>query len=121
MGGIWERRRSVIFKNKRMVKIKDKDKDKGKAKQCKTIIIEEDPPPAPRATRKTTCRCDGAFVSRRIVLHCSRFGFSLLGLNKQRCSVGSAHSICVSSPVLNGSCKAASPRCDTNRGQREKQ
>ena len=39
--GIWERRRSAIFKNKRMVKIKDKDK--GKAKPCKT---EEDPPPA---------------------------------------------------------------------------
>ena len=43
--GIWERRRSAIFKNKRMVKIKDKDK--GKAKPCKTIIAEEDPPPAP--------------------------------------------------------------------------
>ena len=38
--GIWERRRSAIFKNKRMVKIKDKDK--GKVKQCKTIIIVED-------------------------------------------------------------------------------
>ena len=41
----WERRRSAIFKNKRLVKIKDKDK--GKAMPCKTIIIEEDPPPAP--------------------------------------------------------------------------
>ena len=30
------------------------------------------------------------------------------------------HSICVSSPVLNGSCKSASPRCDPNRGQRGK-
>ena len=48
--GIWERRRSAIFKNKRMVKIKDKDK--GKAKPCKTIIIEEDPPPARPASGK---------------------------------------------------------------------
>ena len=31
-----------------------------------------------------------------------------------------SHSICVSSPVLNGSCKSASPRCDPNRGQRGK-
>ena len=45
--GIWERRRSAIFKGKRMVKIKDKDK--GKAKPCKTIIIQEGPPPAPPA------------------------------------------------------------------------
>ena len=35
--GIWERRRSANFKNKRMVKIKDKDK--GKAKPYKTITI----------------------------------------------------------------------------------
>ena len=44
--GIWERRRSAIFKKKRMVKIK------GKAKPCKTIIIEEDRPPAPPAAGK---------------------------------------------------------------------
>ena len=30
-------------------------------------------------------------------------------------------SICVSSRVLNGSCKAASPRCDPTRGQGRKQ
>ena len=78
--GIWERRRSAIFKIQRMVKIKDKDK--GKATQCKTIIIEEDPPPAPPAAGKTTCGCDRGFVSRRIgsccwssaVLHCARLG-----------------------------------------------
>ena len=41
-------------KNERMVKLKDKDKDKdkGKGKQCKTIIIEEDPPLAPPVTGK---------------------------------------------------------------------
>ena len=33
-----------------MVKIKDKDK--GKTKPCKTIIIEEDPPPAPPVSGK---------------------------------------------------------------------
>ena len=43
--GIWERRRSAIIKNKRMVKLKDKDKLK--SKMCKTIIIEEEKPPAP--------------------------------------------------------------------------
>ena len=43
--GIWERRRNAIIKNKRMVKLKDKDKLK--VKPCKTIIIEEEPPPAP--------------------------------------------------------------------------
>ena len=43
--GIWERRRSAIIKNKRMVKLKDKDKLKNK--MCKTIIIEEEKPPAP--------------------------------------------------------------------------
>ena len=42
--GIWERRRNAIIKNKRMVKLKDKDKVK--VKPCKTIIIEEEPPPA---------------------------------------------------------------------------
>ena len=45
---IWERRRSAIFKNKRMVKIKGM----GKGKPCKTIIIEEDPPPAPPVAGK---------------------------------------------------------------------
>ena len=40
--GIWERRRSAIFKSKWMVNIKDKDK--GKATPRKTIIIEEEPP-----------------------------------------------------------------------------
>ena len=43
--GIWERRRNAIIKNKRMVKLKDKDKLK--SKMCKTIIIEEEKPPAP--------------------------------------------------------------------------
>ena len=43
--GIWERRRNDIIKNKKMVKLKDKDKMKSKA--CKTIIIEEEKPPAP--------------------------------------------------------------------------
>ena len=43
--GIWERRRSAIIKNKRMVKLKDKDKLK--SKMCKTIVIEEEKPPAP--------------------------------------------------------------------------
>ena len=43
--GIWERRRNAIIKNKRMVKLKDKDKLK--SKPCKTIIIEEETPPAP--------------------------------------------------------------------------
>ena len=43
--GIWERRRNAIIKNKRMVKLKDKDKSK--SKMCKTIIIEEEKPPAP--------------------------------------------------------------------------
>ena len=42
--GIWERRRSAIIKNKRMGKLKDKDKLKNK--MCKTIIIEEEKPPA---------------------------------------------------------------------------
>ena len=35
-----------------MVKIEDKDQGKGKAKPCKTIIIQEDPPPALPATGK---------------------------------------------------------------------
>ena len=48
--GIWERRRNAIIKNKRMVKLKDKDKLK--VKPCKTIIIEEEPPPAPHASGK---------------------------------------------------------------------
>ena len=43
--GIWERRRSAIIKDKRLVKLKDKDKLKNK--KCKTIIIEEEKPPAP--------------------------------------------------------------------------
>ena len=43
--GIWERRRNAIIKNKRMVKLKDKDKLK--VIPCKTIIIEEELPPAP--------------------------------------------------------------------------
>ena len=43
--GIWERRRNAIIKNKRMVKLKDKDKLRNKT--CKTIIIEEEKPPAP--------------------------------------------------------------------------
>ena len=42
---IWERRRNAIVKNKRMVKLKDKDKLRSKL--CKTIIIEEEKPPAP--------------------------------------------------------------------------
>ena len=48
--GIWERRRNAIIKNKRMVK--RKDKDKLKVKGCKTIIIEEEPPPALPASGK---------------------------------------------------------------------
>ena len=32
--------------------LKIKNKDKGKAKPCKTIVIEEDPPPAPPASGK---------------------------------------------------------------------
>ena len=48
--GIWERRRNAIIKNKRMVKLKDNDKLK--VKPCKTIIIEEEPPPAPLASGK---------------------------------------------------------------------
>ena len=48
--GIWERRRNAIFKNKRMVKLMDKDKLK--VKPCKTIVIEEEPPPAPPASGK---------------------------------------------------------------------
>ena len=48
--GIWERRRNAIIKNKRMVKLKDKDKLK--VKPCKTIFIEEEPPPAPPASGK---------------------------------------------------------------------
>ena len=32
--------------------MKIKDKDKGMAKLCETIIIEEDPPPAPPASGK---------------------------------------------------------------------
>ena len=43
--GIWERRRNAIIKNKRTVKLKNKDKLK--SKMCKTIIIEEEKPPAP--------------------------------------------------------------------------
>ena len=48
--GIWERRRNAIIKNKRMLKLKDKDKLK--VKPCKTIIIEEEPHPAPPASGK---------------------------------------------------------------------
>ena len=44
--GTWERRRSAIVKNKRMVKLEDMDNVK--VKPCKTIIIEEEPPPAPQ-------------------------------------------------------------------------
>ena len=40
--GMWERHRNAIIKNKRMVKLKDKDN----VKPCKTMIIEEEPPPA---------------------------------------------------------------------------
>ena len=36
--------------NKRMVKLEDKDKVK--VKPCKTIILEEEPPPAPPASGK---------------------------------------------------------------------
>ena len=43
--GIRERRRNAIIKNKKMVKLKDKDKLRNKT--CKTIIIEEEKPPAP--------------------------------------------------------------------------
>ena len=48
--GIWERRRNAIIKNKRMLNLKDKDKLK--VKSCKTIVIEEEPPPAPPASGK---------------------------------------------------------------------
>ena len=60
--GIWERRRIAIFKNKRMVKLKDKDKLK--VKLCKTIIIEEEPPPAP-CFWETSCGSYCAAVSGR--------------------------------------------------------
>ena len=48
--GVWERRRNAIVKNKRMVKLKDKEKVK--VKPCKTVIIEEEPPPAPQDSGK---------------------------------------------------------------------
>ena len=48
--GIWERRRNAIIKNQRMVKLTDKDKVK--VKPCNTIVIEEEPPPAPPASGK---------------------------------------------------------------------
>ena len=43
--GIWERRRNAIIKKQWVVKLKDKDKLR--SKMCKTIIIEEEKPPAP--------------------------------------------------------------------------
>ena len=48
--GIWERRRNATFKNKRMVKLKDQDKLN--VKPCKTIILEEEAPPALPASGK---------------------------------------------------------------------
>ena len=48
--GIWERRHNAIIKNKRMMKLKEKDKVK--VKLCKTIIIVEEPSPAPPASGK---------------------------------------------------------------------
>ena len=78
--GIWERRRSAIVRNERMVKIKDKDR--GKVKPCKTMIIEEDPPLAPPGFSETTCGCDCTAISARnwsrhwsfAVLHCGKLG-----------------------------------------------
>ena len=61
--GIWERRRNAIIKNKRMVKLKDKDKLK--VKPCKTIIIEEEPPPAPSCFWETSCGSYCAAISGR--------------------------------------------------------
>ena len=52
--GIWERRRSAIIKNKRMVKLKDTDKLK--SKMCKTIIIEEGKTSCSSRFWETSCR-----------------------------------------------------------------
>ena len=52
--GTWERRRNAIIKNKRMVKLKDKDKLK--VKPCKTLIIEEEPAPAPQTSCGSYCQ-----------------------------------------------------------------
>ena len=93
--GIGERRRSAIFKNRRMVKIEDKDK--GKVKPCKTIIIQEDPPPALPASGKQLADVIAPLSSEELGLVIGHLP---------------------SSTVQNGSCKVASPRCDPNGGQR---
>ena len=59
--GVWERRRNAIVKNKRMVKLKDKEKVK--VKPCKTVIIEEEPPPAPQDSGKQLADVRVVFLS----------------------------------------------------------
>ena len=145
-------------KIKRTVKIKDKDK--GKVKPCETIILEEDLPPAPPRAGKQLADVIARLSPEELGLV---FGHLLsstvqdwvqsIGAQQTAVLCGwrffpsvyffymdfVTHSVCVSIPILNGSCKAAShrfdpmraqrrerdaaasPRCDPMRGQRGKQ
>ena len=142
---IWERRRNAIIKNKRMVKLKDKDKLK--VKPCKTIIIEEETPPAAPDSRKlkllpdflrmklgsslVTCRPPLCKVGCNLLVRNS-FWMPLLGPLLQGVSSVSSRDVFttlkskvarsfVSGSILNSRCIAEPPRCDPKRGQRGEQ
>ena len=95
--GIWERRRNAIIKNKRMVKLKDKDKLKNKS--CKTVISEEERPPAPPDSGKQLAEVIARAFSGM------KLGLSLVTCRLPLCKVGcnlfcSQQSLDVSSGAL---------------------
>ena len=127
--GIWERCRNAITKIEMMVKLKDKVK----VTPFKTIIIEEEPPPAPQASRKPLADVIARLspVEIGLVIGC-KIVFSLLGLNKLWCSL-LMHNLLISvgslsSPVFLKTFKKRSlfhpqrpilPAVTPNRRQRE--
>ena len=94
--GIWERRRSAIFKNKRMVKIKDHGEGERQS-QVRPLLLRRNLLLLALATgiqlgdviARLSPEELGLVIGHWPVPPLSRVGFSLLGPHKLRCSVGS--------------------------------